>query len=534
MGEIKEVRASILGQISLMQSVVAHLPDKISILKFICQGLKDIPGVKKAESQLCEDKIPVPPAVSENPAHHFDIRYKGHIYARLSFILTDPQDFAPYIPFLENFMHMLAIIFEEKVQRELNRTILENLEKKVYERTMELEAEIAERKLAEEHRKKLEDQLRQSQKMEAIGTLSGGIAHDFNNILGIIIGNTELAMEDTEEWNQIWSNLEEIKKASLRASDIVKQLLNFTRKTEQSKVHVDVQPIIKDAIKFLRSSIPATIDIQFNLPVLKNTILADPTQIYQILINLCTNAAHAMEKSGGILKIDLSEITVGNEATTQFQKTDAGTCIQLTVSDTGHGIDPDIRTRIFDPYFTTKEIGKGTGMGLSVVLGIVKNHNGTVSVDSKPGQGSVFKIVFPAAKGEKQTSKSTSDHLPTGNESILFIDDEESLSKLGSMLLQRLGYKVKALTDPVNALELIRAEPAGFDLVITDMTMPRLSGDQLIKEILNINSNMPVILCTGFSNKIDKEKAMMIGARCYIEKPLDKSKLAYCIREILD
>ncbi len=399
---------------------------------------------------------------------------------------------------------------------------------------MEIANNITKRKQAEEKRKKLEGQLRQSHKMEAIGTISGGIAHDFNNILGIIIGNTELAMDDIGEWNQAQSNLEEVKKASLRASDIVRQLLNFSRKTEQTKKIIDIHPMIKESIKLLRSSIPTSIDIQLNLPDSVKAIMADPTQIHQVLINLCTNAAHAMEKEGGILKIDLSEVELDNITATQFQELSAGRYVQLSISDTGHGIDSETKTKIFDPYFTTKVVGKGTGMGLAVVLGIVKNHNGAISVYSETDRGSTFKVLFPVTEGNAIKGDAIPKDLPEGNETILFIDDEEGLVKIGSNILKRLGYKVVTKTDPTEALELIRSEPFRFDLVITDMTMPHISGGQLIKEILKINPEMPVILCTGFSNQIDSEKAIMIGAKDYIEKPLVKNKLAYSVRRALD
>lgn len=394
--------------------------------------------------------------------------------------------------------------------------------------------DITERKQAEEKRIKLEEELRQSHKMEAIGTISGGIAHDFNNILGIIIGNTELALDSTEGWHPNRLNLEEIKKASLRASDVVRQLLNFSRKTEQRKKTVDVNSLVKESMPLLRSSIPKSIDIQMNLTEKPSRISADPTQIHQVLINLCTNASHAMENDGGILKINVSETKLATITVTQFQKIEPGNYAKITVSDTGHGIDPLIKDKIFDPYFTTKGIGKGTGMGLSVALGIIKNHNGAISVYSEKDKGSCFKVLFPIVDDEVLDDNIDIEKIPTGNEKILFIDDEEALVQIGATLLERLGYEVETETDPENALKFIQSEPDRFDLIITDMTMPRLNGDDLIRNILKINSNVPIILYTGFSNTIDHKKAIEIGARGYIEKPLDKKRLATVVRNILN
>ncbi len=381
---------------------------------------------------------------------------------------------------------------------------------------------------------KLENELRQAYKMESIGTLAGGIAHDFNNLLGIIIGNMELALDSIEEWNPALLNLEEIKKASLRASEVVKQLLHFTRKTEQSKKSTDIRVIVNESLRLLRSSIPSSIKIVYDNPVDFKTVNADPTQIHQVLINLCTNAAHAMEKNGGVLKIDLSEVYLDGMAVEKFQGIGPGHYIQMTISDNGKGIDTEYIDKIFDPYFTTKEIGKGTGMGLSIVMGIVKNHNGAISVKSEAGNGTTFRVLFPESEKKVFKKESVSVKMPTGNESILLIDDEESLVDIASRMLQKIGYKVETQTDPIKALDLYRLGHSRFDLIITDMTMPNLSGEQLIVEIIKINPKVPVIMCTGFSDKIDRERALEIGAHNYIEKPLDKIQLASIVRKTLD
>lgn len=382
-------------------------------------------------------------------------------------------------------------------------------------------------------RKDLEEQLRQSHKMEAIGTLAGGIAHDFNNMLGIILGNTELAMDDVPEWNPARLNLEEIKTASLRAKDVVRQLLSFARKTDQERKPVKINPIVTGALKLIRSSIPTSIEIRSNIPRDSAIILADPTQINQIMINLCTNAAHAMEEDGGVLEISLDSMTL-DESTAQSYELSPGRYVKLTINDTGHGIDPEIKDRIFDPYFTTREVGEGSGMGLAVVHGIVMNHKGAISVDSEVGKGATFNIFLPIVEREPVPEVAIDEDLPTGKERVLFVDDEESIVKMGAQRLERLGYQVESTTSPLEALDLFRSKPDKFDLVITDLTMPKMTGDKLVKEILNIRLDMPIIICTGFSKKMDREKARAIGASGYLEKPHEKRNLAEMVRKVLD
>jgi len=381
--------------------------------------------------------------------------------------------------------------------------------------------------------KHMEEELRQAHKMESIGTISGGIAHDFNNILGIIIGNAELAVEDIPDWSPAQNNLKEIKIAGMRARDIVKQLLSFSRKTVQTQKNIRIHPIIKESIKLIRSSIPTTIDIHLNVKDIEGVIKADPTQIHQVLINMCTNAAHAMDDKGGILTIGLSEVELSSVSGYQFQDVEPGKYIQLTIEDTGVGIDRSIVDRVFDPYFTTKEVGKGSGMGLSVVHGIVKSCNGAISVYSEPGQGTTFKLLFPAAGKMTDNKKKSINIVPTGDEKILFVDDEKALAKLGATMLEQLGYTVVYETNSLRALDLIKAEPSRFDLIITDMTMPHLTGDQLSQKILKINPDMPIILCTGFSHKIDNEAALKMGIRRYIDKPINQISLATVIRKVL-
>ena len=392
--------------------------------------------------------------------------------------------------------------------------------------------DITERKQVEEEKDKLQTQLQQAHKMEAIGTLAGGIAHDFNNIVGIILGNTELAIDDVPEGNPAQLNLKEVRTASLRAKDVVRQLLSFARKTKLEKKPANIIPIIKESLKFLRSSIPTSIEIRQNIAKDVDTILADPTQINQILINLCANSHHSMP-DGGVIVITLKNIELDEDTSDQCSKLNPGRYVNLAVSDTGHGISQEKIDRIFDPYFTTKEVGKGTGMGLAVVHGIVKGHNGLITVESELGKGTTFSIFFPVVEKEVVVEAETDEELPTGSERILFIDDEESLVKIGHQRLEWLGYKVEATISPIEALELFRSQPDQFDLVITDLTMPKMTGDKLVKEILNIRSDIPIILCTGFSEKIDEKKSKAIGASGYLEKPHDKRDLAKMVRKVL-
>jgi PAS domain S-box-containing protein len=382
-------------------------------------------------------------------------------------------------------------------------------------------------------RRSMEAQLRQTHKMEAIGTLAGGIAHDFNNILGIILGNTELAMDDVPEWNPAYLNLEEIRIAGIRARDVVRQLLSFAHKTDQERKPTIINAVIMEVLQLLRSSIPASIEIRNNIAKGSKVIIADPTQLNQVMINLFTNAAHAMEKDGGILEINMESVNL-KASTAQFHDLSPGPYIKLSVKDTGSGIGPEIKDRIFDPYFTTKEVGKGSGMGLSVVHGIIMNHNGAISVDSELGKGTTFTILLPTSKREPVPETKIDEELPTGKERILFVDDEKAIVKMGIQRLKRLGYKVESTTSSIEALDLFRSKSDQFDLVITDLTMPKMTGDKLVKAILDIRPDVPIILCTGFSEKINSEKIREIGAAVYLEKPHDKHNLSKTVRRVLD
>ena len=381
-------------------------------------------------------------------------------------------------------------------------------------------------------RKILSEQLLQSQKMEAIGNLAGGIAHDFNNILGIIIGNTELAIDDVPEWNPAKECLEEIRVASLRAKDLVRQILSFARKSIGGRKPVQIIPIIKDTLKLMRASIPTTVKIQQDLDCEQDTILCDPTQINQVLMNLCTNAAQAMGKEGGTLEVSLEDV----EVVLQNSELDLkpGRYIRLTVNDTGPGMDAETLNRIFEPYFTTKGIGEGSGMGLSIVHGIVKTHDGEITIKSELGKGTAVEVFFPLIEAQAKLKLEEAEDLPTGTECILFVDDEESLVKMGKLMLNKLGYEVTTETSSVEALKLFLSDPQKFDLVITDMSMPDMAGDILAQKIKQARADIPVILCTGYSEFIDEEKAKELNIQAYTAKPLVKKDMARIVREVLD
>jgi PAS domain S-box-containing protein len=386
------------------------------------------------------------------------------------------------------------------------------------------------------HEVKLEKELRQAQKMEAIGTLAGGIAHDFNNILTAVMGFTEMALSKVPEGRPARRDLERVLDAGARATDLVRQILTFSRPTELERKPIAVAPLVKEALKLLRSSLPTTIDIQQDIVISREegVVLGDPTEIHQVLMNLCTNAAHAMRAKGGKLSVELAAAVADASLVSRYPDLRPGPYVRLTVSDTGHGIDAAVMERIFDPYFTTKEPGEGTGLGLSVVQGIVKSYGGAITVDSKPGKGSTFHVFLPRIE-EVIAPEAGSVELPaTGDERILFVDDEKALVDLGEQMLAALGYRVTAKTSSAEALETFRAQPDAFDLVITDMTMPAPTGMELAKELMAIRPDIPIILCTGFRDLVDGKQCKAIGVRELLLKPYLRTDLARTIRKVLD
>ncbi len=391
-----------------------------------------------------------------------------------------------------------------------------------------LEAEIKEKE-------KLKKQLRQVQKMEAVGTLAGGIAHDFNNIIQVILGNAELCLFDVPKDSKIKERLTSILGVCNRARNMVKQLLTFSRQTEQDREPIQVEPVIKETLKLIRASLPSTIEIRQNIRTTSSVIQADPTQIHQVLMNLCINAGHAMEDKGGELGVSLDSLVFEDDGMTKNLGLIPGDYIRLAVSDTGCGMDHEIIEKIFEPFFTTKEQGKGTGMGLSVVHGIVKSHRGAVKVDSELEKGTTFSVFLPKAEHESAISQTDNQEpVPRGTGRILFIDDEEYIADMVSEMLTSLGYEVITHTSSVQALDIFRARPDMFDLVITDQTMPKSSGTELAEKLISIRPDIPIILCTGFNKTTVSKKAKALGIRHLIAKPFTMNEIACLVSRILN
>ncbi len=382
-------------------------------------------------------------------------------------------------------------------------------------------------------RKELESRLRQTHKMEAIGTLAGGIAHDFNNILAAILGYADMAKDDIPDYSPARHQIDQVLKAGNRAKELVKHILSFSRKEIQTRKPVSIYLIVQEAIKFLRAMIPTTVEFKVDLDEDCGNILADSTQIHQVIVNLCTNACQAIEDNGGVMEVSLLTHEYSENDLNEGMEIHPGSYVMLSVKDNGPGIDSKIIDRVFDPYFTTKDVGKGSGMGLAIVHGIMKSHDGIITVNSIPGSGTTFTALFPKIRESIERESVHTEILQTGHENILVVDDEIIMADMTKMRLERLGYQVTAKTDSVEALELFRTQPDFFDLVITDQTMPRLTGEQFAKELLRIKPDMPIILCTGYSSKVNKERAKTLGIKAFAMKPVDKAELAQLIRTVL-
>ncbi|MFO8090520.1 MAG: ATP-binding protein [Desulfatiglandaceae bacterium] len=431
-----------------------------------------------------------------------------------------------------------GVLLPGRLQSELLRSLetLKTRSAELFRSNAELEREIEERKRMEEEKEQLATQLLQSQKRESIGALAGGVAHDFNNILSGIIGYTEIAKADLPEGSRSIEYLAQALKACDRAKDLVKQILAFSRQSELEIRPLKIQQTVKEALRMLRSSLPASIEINQNIAPDLPVVRADPTQIHQIIMNLCTNAAHAIEDEHGVIKVSLDQLQVEKNSVPQARQLPPGSYIRLRISDTGTGISSKVQDKIFDPYFTTKKVGEGTGLGLAVVYGIVKDYGGEIYVESGVGKGTTFTIHIPAEDDIEDPPGHAIRHppLPCGREHILFVDDEPTIAMTGRQSLERLGYRVTIRQSSLEALELFRNAPDRFDLVVTDMTMPHMTGDELSKAMLLIRRDIPIIICTGYSKRISNETAREIGVRALVMKPLTQHELAHKIRQVLD
>jgi len=378
--------------------------------------------------------------------------------------------------------------------------------------------------------------LRQTQKMEALGTLAGGIAHDFNNILSGIIGYAELVMGGLDQQSVAAENLAQVLQAGHRAKDLVKQILTFSRQSDQERKPMKISYLLKEAVKLMRASLPPTIKIKQHIPRGRGLISADPTQIHQVVMNLCTNAAQSMRPDGGLLTITLGEVTVTPNNSANFQNLKAGVYQKITVADTGCGIEPSALDKIFEPYYTNQRRGEGTGLGLAVAHGIIKAHEGAITVQSTLREGAVFNLYLPQIPGHalEEGEIFSPSPLPGGTESVLIIDDEVSLAQLGGKMLAELGYRVDINTSGLNALTLIEASPDRFDLVVTDHMMPDMTGLDLALALKKICPDLPVILCTGFSGELDRGQIDRTGIKEILMKPLLTRKLAEAVRKVLD
>lgn len=467
-------------------------------------------------------------------------------YSRAEMLLLKVSDIQAEISDQEVYKQNLEIVREKKGVLQYGQYIRKNgtlfpvevniklLEYKQKEYLVAVARDITERRQAEIEKKKLEEQLWQTQKLEAIGTLAGGVAHDFNNILFPIIGYTEMLIDKADEGSELKEDLEEILSGALKATDLVQQLLAFSRRTEKELVPLSLPMIVKEVLKLTRASLPSTIRIISEIDSNCCKIIADPNHIHQIAMNLITNAFHAMEKDGGTLGVHVSEIEITEEDKAKYNL-DCGTYARLSVSDTGSGIEEKFLGKIFDPYFSTKDEKSGTGMGLSVVHGIIESYSGDISVSTEPGKGSQFDVYFPGVlPSNKSNHNKFIECVKGGGEHVLIVDDESSVLKLEKRMLMELGYQVTSQGCGQRALEIFETSPNEFDIIVTDLTMPTLTGDKLLKKIKSIKKEIPVILCTGFSHKFSKANVIELGFSDIIMKPVIKSELARKIRNALD
>lgn len=433
--------------------------------------------------------------------------------------------------FFSNHMLQLANNEIARINDELDSRVRERT-KELLNQTEKLKEEINGRQKSEARNRELKSKLIQAHKMESIGVLAGGIAHDFNNVLASIIGYTELAIEQVDKQSELDEFLQGIFAGGNRAKELVGQILTFARQADDDVKPVQISQTANETLSLVRASIPSTIEIRSDIRT-NALVMGNETRIHQIMMNLFTNAYHAMEKTGGNIDFRVRDLNSGS-AHLDNPELSNGPWVKISISDTGTGIDKRILNSIFDPYFTTKKTGKGTGMGLAMVHGIVESYNGKINVESQPGHGSTFTIYLPATDKPSKVKPGLVQNAPKGSERILFVDDEDAILQMNRILLSGLGYSVTAIASPLEALALFQKDPEAFDLVITDMVMPKMTGNALVEKLKRIRNDIPVILCTGYTTEISREKAAAMGINAFLLKPVTRNKLAETIRETLD
>ncbi len=442
----------------------------------------------------------------------------------------------------ESTVRYLEVLDELQKKNETLEELRHVLEHLLVERTASLEAsqkalehETLKKRKIEGELRKLEERIKQAQKLECLGVLAGGVAHDFNNLLMAIMGYTEMALDEIPQDQDAHRYLCEVLQGVFSAKDLVKQILNFSRQGECEPKPLQINLIVKEAVKLLSATLPSYIIIEENLNGVAGKVIADPTQIHQVVINLCTNGAHAMQEQGGILAVSLTEVHLDEDLPAELITLQPGPYVKLCVNDTGCGMTEDVLKKVFDPFFTTKPATQGTGLGLAVVHGIVEQLHGEVLVETEPGKGTTFSVYFPLVQCDMVCEiDALEDSCPHGNEMILLVDDDTCLAELGREVLESLGYRVIVAHNGIEALDLYKARAARYDLVITDYMMPGLTGTQLASNLLGIRPEQPIMLFTGYSESVTAEVAAAMGIRKFVEKPITREDLAKAIRECLD
>ncbi|MBF0288011.1 MAG: response regulator [SAR324 cluster bacterium] len=486
--------------------------------------------------------------IFDSQGQHLDVNQKGCDmtgYSRSEILNMHTEDIIqgkeldqeplPFDPLLKG-KHL--VIECQLKHKERKVVIAEISSKKLPDgRILGIVRDITEKKKAEENQEQLEQQLRQAQKLEAIGTLAGGIAHDFNNILQGIIASVQLAKMKIPPMTEEAENLERAFGYCRRGANLVRQILTFSRQTEHQQSVINIVSVIKEVLKMIRSTMPATVEIQQNIPTTCSNISGSLTQIHQVFMNLCTNAEYAMRETGGVLKVQLDEIILGQQEaaaiSSEEKELTGGKYLKLSISDTGVGMSQKVQEHIFEPFFTTKPQDEGTGLGLSVVHGIVHNHQGAIRVESQIGQGTKFELFFPTIPEVVKEHKPKALSTWTGNERILLVDDEEPVVDMMKTILSGMGYKVTCFYRGKDALEAFFNAPDSFDLVISDQTMPNMTGEQMAQALLEARPNLPIILMTGFSHIMSQEKAISLGVKHLLLKPIEMDQIGAAIRDAL-